>query len=89
MDLKETKEVYAFLINFLSDLKDAKKGDGEISTIEWTKATFANAPAGVKALIGIDKVDDEIKDADEAELQELAMMGVELAKALTALALDA
>lgn len=89
MDLKETKEVYAFLIGFLEDLKEAKKGDGEISTIEWTRATFANAPSGIKALIGIDKIDDEIKDADEAELQELAVMGVELAKALTALAIDA
>ena len=89
MDLKETKEVHAFLINILSDMIEAKENDGEISTVEWARIAFSNAPAAFAALAGIDSMDDEIKDADGAELQELAIMGVDLAKKLSELILHA
>lgn len=78
LGLKETKEVYEFLHSALGDLAEHKADDGKVSLAEWGQTAMANAPAAVKAFMGADRVDDELKDLDEAELKEVATMGVSL-----------
>ena len=81
-DIKETMEVLEFLTGAMKDLAKHKEDDGKISTAEWLQATMANAPAGLKAVRGIDKVDDEIKDLDHDESKVVASKGMELAQAV-------
>lgn len=80
LDLKETKEVHAFIISVVADAKKHKE-DGKITSMEWMQNAMKNAPAGVRAMMGISEVDDELKELDEKEVMELAGMGVQLLKA--------
>ena len=85
LGIKETKEVLDFVESVLSDLKQHKSDDGKISMSEWMQTAMSNTPSAVKAFMGVDKVDDELKDLDEAEIKELALRGVSLAKAVLGL----
>jgi hypothetical protein len=85
MGIKETKELYQFLSNSIDDLVKHKSDDGKISAAEWIQTVAVNAPAAVKAFVGIDKIDDEFKDASEEELKELALLGADLAQKVAAL----
>ena len=80
MDIKETKEVFEFCDFFLGDLIKYKSDDGKIDLTEWGLAAVKNAPGAVTAFVGYDKIDDEIKDLDDAEKQQLAVMGISLMK---------
>ena len=85
LDLKETKELYDFLIGVMEDGIKHKEDDGKISSTEWLQTAMTNVPAGARALMGIDMIDDELKDLDEKEVMELAAMGVKLMKNLAML----
>lgn len=85
LGLKETKEVKEFFVGLLDDLAKHKSDDGKIDTTEWLQTAMSNVPAGVKAMMGIDRVDEELKDLDEAEIREVAGYGVELMQKLAAI----
>ena len=80
LDLKETKEVISFAQKVLDDLAASKNDDGKITTGEWLQAAITNAPSAVKAFMGIDRVDDELKDLDEAETKNLRLWELNLQK---------
>lgn len=80
--IKETKEVFAFAKGIVGDLAKNMADDGKISTAEWLSIAMGNAPAAVSAMMGMDRIDDELKDLDEAEVRELAALGLDLVKIL-------
>ena len=80
--IKETSEVFDFLTKAVSDIDGHKDDDGKISSLEWAQVVMTNAPGALAAVRGIDQIDDEIKDLDEAEAKELAGKGMALAMAV-------
>ena len=86
-DLKETTEVFDFCNGTLEDLYKHKTDDGKIDIGEWVETATTNAPAAVKAYVGIDKVDNELLDLDDEEIKKLAIMGGTLLKNLAILLL--
>ena len=85
LGLKETREMHQFLSGVLADFAKHKSDDGKVDAGEWLKMAGSNAPAGVRAVMGMDRIDDEIKDLDEKETQEIAAMGVDLMRQLSAI----
>ena len=81
-DIKESMEVLTFVAGTIEDLAQHKADDGKISTAEYLQTAMANAPAGITAMRGIDKIDDEIKDLDADEAKQLAAKGMELAQSV-------
>jgi hypothetical protein len=84
LKLDETKDVHAFAIKFLQQLAEHKQDDGKIDAGEWMQTAITTAPAGAKALLGVQRVDDELKDLTDDELKEVAKMGVEVMQAVLA-----
>ena len=83
--LKETLEVLAFLEGTLTDLAKSKADDGKIDYMEWAKIAVGNAPEAMKAIRGMDMLDDELKDLDEAEMRILAAGAMQLALSVVGL----
>lgn len=83
--IKESLEMFDFAIGGINDLAAKKADDGKISTAEWIQTALANAPAGIKAFVGVDKIDEELKDLDADEQKQLAAKGLELAQAVAKL----
>lgn len=70
MDIKETKEMTAFVLHLGQAFQEAMK-DGKISIIDAFK--FLPALRGLKGAIeGADKIPAELKDLSEAERTELS-----------------
>lgn len=83
--IAETKEVFSSLINILERAAKAKADDGKINVAEAIAMAIQSAPEVVKAVIGADQIKAEMKDLDKAEVEEIAILGVQLANAAMAL----
>lgn len=78
MGIEETKEMLVFVDAVVDDVV-AKKSPLQIG--------LENFPAGVKAFMGADMIDDEVRDLDDAERQELLMLAMPIFKKLAGMAL--
>lgn len=77
-DIKETLEVKTFVVTLMEKLSAAKSDDGKISTAEWLSTAVQSAPSAVKAFMGANLIDEEMKDLDDSEKTELAKAGLEI-----------
>lgn len=85
MDIKETTEMMDFATETINDAATKKENDGKIDLMEALQVAGENAPAAVKAVMGADKIDDELKDLDPEEIKTIAGKGLELTRAVTRL----
>lgn len=87
MDVKNSKEMLVFVDGIVDGMIEAKADDGKISKFEIAKVTLENLPAGIKALMGADKIDDELKELSPEERDELLGMAMPILKKLAGLVL--
>jgi hypothetical protein len=78
MGIEESKEMLKFIELVVDDVVEGKKP---------LQIGLENLPAGVKAFMGADQIDDELKDLDAAERDELLMMAMPIFKKLAGMAL--
>ena len=84
-DIKETMDVVNFCDQLLDKMAVAKSDDGKISAGEAVAAITTSIPAVVKAWVGKDKIDDELKELSPEETMQLAVAGANLARKFLAL----
>lgn len=82
MDVKNTKEVYALLINSLNKAAEAKSSDGKISAYEVLKLAVEESSDLMAAAADIALVKAELQDLDAEELKELAVLSFQLKDAI-------
>jgi hypothetical protein len=80
--IQETEHVFKFALFLLKGLDQAKKNDGSISMFEALAVVAQSLPLAIQAFQGYDKILGELKDLDQEEMQKLAVMSIELAKAI-------
>lgn len=83
--IKETKEILDFAITMVSELAKHNH-DGKIDMGEWLMMSMKLAPMGVKAFMGVDQLQSELKELSEEEMKELVVKGVLLAESILKLA---
>lgn len=85
MDIKESRELIQAALGIVNDLANKRSDDGRIDMIEAASVAMSNTPALIRAVQGIDKISGEVKDLTPAEAEELARLGLDLAKGVWAL----
>ena len=83
--IKETEEALDFSISLIEDLADHRADDGKVDLFEAGQTVASNAPAGIRAIMGADAIDDELKDLDPEEVKALMPKAVQLMRAVMAL----
>lgn len=69
--IEEIMDVVKCAETLVSQLQESKDDDGEITSFELAQDVIATVPSAVKAWVGKDKVDDELKDLDAEEAKAL------------------
>lgn len=80
--IQETKDCFAFVGKVLDELAVHKADDGKIDISEWIQTAVVSAPSAAKAIVGIEKVGDELKDLSTEELKEVAELAIETVQKL-------
>jgi hypothetical protein len=68
---EEITDVITFADHVVDRLQESKDDDGEISSFELAQDIIGEIPDAIKAWVGKDKIDDELKDLDAEEAKVL------------------
>lgn len=69
--VKDVKDLFNYADALIDEFSKAKAEDGKISTLEAVQALTATLPEGVEAIVGIEKVVDQVKGASDAQKTDL------------------
>lgn len=79
MEIKESLEMIEFVDGVVDDLAAGKS---------MAQVVIENLPAGVSALMGADKIDDELKELSDEEKNELLSKAMPVLQKLAKLAMQ-
>jgi len=83
LDISEAMDVIGYAQTVVQHLADARADDGQISKSEIFMTFIQTAPAAVQAIVGADKIDDELKDLTEDEKTKLLLASFQVVKTLS------
>jgi len=65
--IEETLDMIAYFQSLADEMLEKKKDDGKISLGELITSLMTSAPDAFPAIIGVDKIDDELMELSEEE----------------------
>lgn len=82
MGLKDFNEAVDAATGVVEDLAEHRSDDGKISVLEAGQTLVENSSALVRAVMGAENIDDELKDIDAEEAKVVAAKSFKLVKAV-------